>query len=156
MENGDPFPGRDVIIFVPFCVILATLVVQGLTLAPLIRWMKLHADDFEELQEESTARYLTALAGVERLDALVAAGAGGEPVRRLREELDERLGVYSRSLDGSDRPVSDNCNTSERIALDVIGAQREMLVRLRNDGVIGEEVMKRVQKELDHEESKLE
>jgi CPA1 family monovalent cation:H+ antiporter len=56
-----PFPGRDLILFITFGVILATLVVQGLTLPPVIRWFKL-TEDGEEKDEESTARYLGALA----------------------------------------------------------------------------------------------
>lgn len=154
--KGQPFPGRDIIIFVTFCVIVATLVLQGLTLAPLIRKLGLTADHQEEFIEDSTARYLIALAGVERLDALVAQGAGGKGVTRLREDLDERLSLHSRGISMETMPADPKVGIpTHRVTLEVIGAQREMLVRLRNDGVIGEEVMKRVQKELDLEESRI-
>src|SRR5204862_920613 len=55
LDNGRPFPGRDLILFLTFVVILVTLVLQGLTLPPLIRWLKIKPDRSEE-QEEHEAR----------------------------------------------------------------------------------------------------
>ena len=161
------FPHRDLILFITFGVILATLVVQGLTLPPLIRFLKLPAEaDGDE--EEVTARYLGALAAIERLDQIATgAPAGIAPeqlasgIARLRAEYDERIAYYSRRLapvpelpsagDGSMEACAVNINF-RRAALD---AERQMIVRLRDQGVIGDEVLRDVQEELDHEASRL-
>lgn len=71
---GEPLPYRGQIVVIAFCVVLVTLVLQGLTLAPLIRWLGLH-DDGEEVRELALARQAALDASVQRLDELKAAGA---------------------------------------------------------------------------------
>ena len=63
------FPGRDLVLFLTFCVIFVTLVGQGLTLQPLIRWLDIHDDGAPE-KEEIKARLLAAEAALERIDEL--------------------------------------------------------------------------------------
>jgi CPA1 family monovalent cation:H+ antiporter len=171
---------RNVIIFITFGVILVTLVGQGLTLAPLIRSLKLTADRDEEV-EEVTARHLGALAALERLNQLAAAENADMPpmVDRLRATYDERIAYYSRQLieaaelaetdqaasggaNGeesgtklAEQALVEACISNESILREALGAERRMLVKLRDDGVIGDAVMRRVQEELDLEESKL-
>src|SRR5437764_11769744 len=55
LPSGAPFPGRDLILLLTFCVIFATLVLQGLTLSPLVRWLRVVDDRITE-QEERGAR----------------------------------------------------------------------------------------------------
>jgi CPA1 family monovalent cation:H+ antiporter len=170
------FPYRDLILFITFGVILATLVVQGLTLPAIIRALRLpnepDADD-----EETTARYLGALAAIERLDHL-AAGAGGvmaerqaSGIARLRAEYDERVEYYSRRLtplsdvsasdsaggaDGtSNNGVEEACTVNLNYRREALAAERQMVVRLRDQGVIGDEVLRAVQEDLDLEASRL-
>jgi len=69
--NGAPFPGRDVVIFLTFAVILVTLVGQGLTLGPLIRWLALEPDQIEA-REEAEARLRTARVGLQQLDDIAS------------------------------------------------------------------------------------
>jgi CPA1 family monovalent cation:H+ antiporter len=166
-DGVTPFPRRDLIIFVTFGVILVTLVFQGLTLPWLIRWLRLGevvADDGDG--EEVTARYLGALAAVERLDNLAAVGAPAkERLDRLRATYDERVAYFSRQLapdDNSNGATSDAtdptalaCETGEQIEREALNAERQMIVRLRDQGVIGDEVLRRIQEELDHEETRL-
>jgi CPA1 family monovalent cation:H+ antiporter len=165
------FPDRELMLFITFGVILATLVLQGLTLPPLIRAMKLPADSDGE-DEETTARYLSALAAIERLDALLGSSsvsateqAGG--IARLRAEYDERVAYYSRRLapaaagagnaiDGPVGGIAEACTISVNVHREAITAERQMLVRLRDQGVIGDEALRTVQEELDLEESRLE
>ena len=75
-ENGDPFPNRDLITFLTFCVILVTLVGQGLLLPTVIRWLGLahtgHRERVAERAEERTARQQAIEAAIERLDQLAA------------------------------------------------------------------------------------
>src|SRR5206468_8904753 len=68
-NRGDPFPGRDLLVFLTFAVILATLVGQGLTLAPLIKWLGVRPDRHEE-REEIKARIALAEAAQLRIAQL--------------------------------------------------------------------------------------
>jgi CPA1 family monovalent cation:H+ antiporter len=166
-DGVTPFPHRDLILFITFGVILATLVVQGLTLPLIIRRLGLVGADKERDQEEITARYLGALAAVERLDNLAAVRpAAKERLQRMRAAYDERVAYFSRQLtapDGDDNGAADAerdaqvaaCETGEQIEREAIAAERQMIVRLRDQGVIGDEVLRRIQSELDHEETRL-
>ena len=167
-DGRPPFPHRDLILFITFGVILATLVLQGLTLPPLIRWLRLPAEA-DAADEETTARYLGALAAIERLDQLAAAAAGaggtGPPpnVVRLRAEYDDRLQYYRRRLarapdappDDGDGAMDAYCADAGNVRRQALAAERGMVVRLRDTGVIGDEVLRRVQEELDLEASRL-
>ena len=72
-NSGQPFPGRDLIIFLTFCIILVTLVLQGLSLAPVIRWLGIKDDGSEE-REEAKARLKSSQAALARLDQLSLEG----------------------------------------------------------------------------------
>ena len=175
---GQPFPGRDVILFVTFIVILVTLLAQGLTLPWVIRALHVREEGTDERDEEVMARYLTTLAAVERLDLLAAEGREALPpetVRRIRGEYDGRLIYYSQQLslqfggqpaapgDPSDEArraaavhVGFVCTTEGQLRREAVVAERRMLVKLRDDGTIGDEILRRVQNALDLEESRLE
>jgi Na+/H+ antiporter len=149
-------PGRDLILFITFGVILITLVFQGLTLPAVIRALGIKASADENADEEVTARYLAALAAIERLDALGARNAGAAAaLQRLRASYDDRIDYFSRMMnpDGDNALLS--CESGEEAARAAIAAQREMLIRLRDQGVIGDDVLRLVERELDHEESTL-
>ena len=171
LKTGERFPHRDLIIFITFGVILVTLVLQGLTLPAVIRWLRLEnvADAGDD--EEVMARYLAALAAVERLDTLgPAASARGQQQRerleRVRAAYDERVAYFSRRLNPAGdgpavSPAADfdpadmACETTEQMQREAIAAERQMVIRLRDQGVVGDEVLRRIQAELDHEESRL-
>ena len=170
-DNVTAFPRRDLIIFITFGVILCTLVLQGLTLPALIRWLRFDGTAGARDDEETMARYLAALAAVERLDTLAPAASargpdGRERLARVRAAYDERVAYFSRLLgndptspDGAGAaaldPATLACETTEGMEREAIAAERQMVLRLRDQGVIGDEVMRRIQSELDHEESRL-
>src|SRR5215210_1697621 len=86
--SGTPFPGRDLIIFLTFCVILATLVVQGLSLPALIRALNLEDDGTAE-REEIKGRIKVAQAALDRIDELARE-------EWVREDTAERMrGLYN-------------------------------------------------------------
>ena len=89
LSNGSPFPGRDYILFVTFCVILATLVLQGLSLPALIHRLGVMDDGLANL-EERTARLKANEAAVAYL-AEVDGQFPPELVERLRAEYDDRI-----------------------------------------------------------------
>jgi CPA1 family monovalent cation:H+ antiporter len=144
-------PYRDLLIFLGFVVILVTLVVQGLTLAPLIRRLKL-GTDHSNRDEERLARMATgkaALAAVER--AAEEGNALPEVVERIRAELGERMAAASPLAQLSD---SSHAHAT-RVRLTAVRAARDELIRLWQDGTISDEVLHHIEEELDYEESRL-
>jgi len=155
-DAGAPFPGRDLIIFLAFAVILVTLVGQGLTLGPLIDKLGLD-DDGEESHEDTLARRRVAEAALERLEEL------GEPdwispesVGRARQLFDYRQRRFGALEDGDGDNFEDRANAWRRLMYDLFDAQREALLDLRNNGAISDEIRRRVERDLDLEESRLE
>ena len=148
--TGAPFPGRGLIIVVTFIVILVTLVLQGLTLRPLINVLGLGPDDVEE-REEIEARLRTARAGVARLERLIeerpelAAAAQG-----LRERHRHRVHRYAERKQRRRHERDEREAAAYRAARDaMLDAEREELVRLRDAGVISDNVLRRIQHDLD-------
>jgi monovalent cation/hydrogen antiporter len=140
VANGRPFPARDAIIFVTFIVILVSLVAQGLSLLPLIRWLGIdRSGPGEEEKEEETARKRIEKAGVARLDQIIRRNPSLAPAaRHLRTHHVRR------------RPREDEA--ASRVRADMIAAERKELVNLRDRGVIGDDVMRVVQHDLDLEQ----
>jgi Na+/H+ antiporter len=155
-DEKTPFPHRDAIIFITFGVILITLVAQGITLPAVIRLLRLDRIHDDAADEEITARYLAALAAIERLDTLGANdAAAAAALQRARAAYDERIAYFSQLINPSGDGVLPSCDTSEEVMRQAIQAQRDMLVRLRDQGVIGDEVLRSIEQELDHEELRL-
>jgi NhaP-type Na+/H+ or K+/H+ antiporter len=91
LPGGQPFPARDLIIFLTFFVIVATLVGQGLTLAPLIRKLKV-GSDWSMADEQRQVRSAMSAAAIAAVDArLASAGAPAEWGAMLRAEIAERV-----------------------------------------------------------------
>ena len=149
--GGRPFPGRSAIIFVTFVVILITLVAQGLTLSPLVRALHLEAGGDEEETEERIARLQTAKAGVARLDDIIRDDPErADAARRLRTQHIHRLHRYQRQP--RDHDDKTEAAARNRVRADMLAAEREKLVDLRDRGVIGDDVMRVVQHDLDLEQ----
>jgi CPA1 family monovalent cation:H+ antiporter len=156
IEAGNPFPERDLIIYLTFCVILATLVLQGLTLPSLIRLLRLE-DDGAVTKEETKARIHAAEAALARLEEL----AGEDWVR---EETAERLrGLYrfrqsrfaARFDDQDDGAIERRSQDYQRLLRELLDAERRAVVELRRQGRINDEVMNLVQRDLDLEDARL-
>jgi CPA1 family monovalent cation:H+ antiporter len=156
-DGVTPFPHRDLIILISFGVILLTLVVQGLTLPLVIRLAALDEDQIEE-KEEIRARFEGVHAALTRLDSLVLLGeARPELVSEVRGEYERRARYWGARLSGGDGIETEVfCENHEAVVREVIEAQRGMVLKLRDDGVIGDDILRRIQSELDHEESLLE
>jgi Na+/H+ antiporter len=155
-DAGAPFPGRDLIIFLAFAVILVTLVGQGLTLSPLIEWFGVH-DDGEETHEDTLARRRVAEAALARLEEL------GEPewispesVGRARQLFDYRQRRFGALEDGDGDNYEERAEAWRRLMYDLYDAQREALLELRNTGAISDEVRRRVERDIDLEETRIE
>ena len=155
-DDGAPFPGRELILFLTFTVILATLVVQGLTLPFVIRGLGLEDDGIED-REDAKARIHAAEAALSRLEELV-----GEDW--VREDTAERVrGAYrfrttrfrARLDDGDDGSIESRSQDYQRLRRELLDAERQALVDLRRSGAISNEVWLRVGRDLDLEDQRL-
>ena len=153
-------PGRDLIVFLVFSTIVWTVCLEGLSLPWLLRLLGVHDDGTSE-REENKARVKAADAAVRRLEELV-----GEPW--VRDDTAERVrGMYNfrrrrfaarlgYPQEDGDEEIDGRSSDYQRLLRELLQAQREELIRLRRQGTIGDEVMRRVERDLDLEETRLE
>ena len=154
--SGVPFPRRDLIIFLTFCVILATLVVQGLSLPFLIKALGLEDDHIGE-KEETHGRIGVAEAALERLEELKEEDwVREDTAERVQGLYNHRRNRFASRFDGDPDGVEERSAAFQRLMVELLIAQRQRLIRLRDDGRIGDEVMHRIERDLDLEESRLE
>jgi monovalent cation/hydrogen antiporter len=154
--SGVPFPDRDLIIFLTFCVILATLVVQGLSLPVLIRALGLEDDRIGD-KEETHGRVSIAEAALERLDELVDEDwVREDTAERIRGLYSYRRNRFASRFEGDPEGVEERSAAYQHLMVELLGAQRLRLITMRDEGRIGDEVMHRIERDLDLEESRLE
>jgi CPA1 family monovalent cation:H+ antiporter len=156
LADGSPFPGRDLILFLTCAVIVATLVVQGLTLPTLIRWLKV-TDDGADDQEEHDARLRANQGALARLNELAQSSTlDPEVVQRIRVEYEDRirqLGI-SDSSDGH-APHRLFAPDYEHLSREILGVERQIILQLRNEHVINDDVLRRIQRDIDLAEARL-
>ena len=156
-DVGSGFPKRDLIVFLTFAVIFFTLVGQGLSLPALIRRLGVN-DGVADADEEVRARLVATNAAIEQIDAL----AGEEWTRD--ETVERMLALYeyrkrrfaARAGKIEDDGYEDRSLAYQQMVQLVLGAQRDALLRMRSGGELSNEVMNRILRELDLEESRLE
>src|SRR3984957_13439031 len=154
LSNGDPFPGRDYILFVAFCVILAPLVIQGLSLPTLIHRLGVVDDGLANL-EERTARLKANEAAVAYL-AEVDNHFSPDLVERLRAEYNDRIRQLEVSETvGGDRAAGLIAPSYQCLQQEALDVERRTIIRLRDEYVINDEVLRRIQVDLDHAEARL-
>ncbi len=159
LPDGSPFPERDLLIFLTFAVILATLVGQGLTLPLVIRRLGI-AGEGGDVHEEAHARIYLAEAAVARIERLAQEWPTHlELVDALRAQYahrSEHLGAHGdedgEPTDEAERELLEH----RQIRLAVIEAEREALLRLRESGGVTDDVFRRVERDLDLEELRME
>jgi CPA1 family monovalent cation:H+ antiporter len=158
-DAGAPLPNRDLILFITFALILVTIVGQGLTLPWLIRKLGIQEDGSEEDHEELRARLVAAEAALRCLDEVEGEGWAREDtlerMRGLYRFRQRRFKVRAGKMEDEDG-IEDRSMAYQRLIHAVSAAQREAVVQLRNNGDISSDVMHRIERELDLEESRLE
>ncbi|TLY14201.1 MAG: hypothetical protein E6K69_08040 [Nitrospirae bacterium] len=153
--TGAPFPFRAQIILMSFSVILATLVLQGLSLTPLIRAMRLEEDRGNE-QEERQAREHAATVALTRLDEVADQDwVVPEQLERMRLHYGRRLQRYAHSGAVDAEYSLEAADAFRRLRHEALTAERLALVGLRNDGTISDELLHRLEHELDVEALRL-
>jgi len=156
LPGGRPFPGRDYILFVAFAVILVTLVVQGLTLPLLIRKLRIPPDG-ETDEEERLARLQANKAALEWIDkARTNSNFSPDAVGRLHAEYDERIEQLEFCASNPDDCRGEIATPQyQRLQYEALRVERGTIIRLRNERVINDDALRRIQRDLDLAEARL-
>ncbi|WP_369035870.1 MULTISPECIES: Na+/H+ antiporter [Streptomyces] len=158
VEGGEAFPERNLVLFLTFTTVIGTLVVQGLTLPPLIRLLKLPGRDAQaETLAEANAQAQASRAAQQRLEGLLEDDRNALPpplADRLRTVLERRQNAVWERL-GAVNPVTGETvdDTYRRLSREMISAEREMFVRLRDGRYIDDEMLRTLLRRLDLEEA---
>jgi Na+/H+ antiporter len=152
--GGDRRYPRDLFLWLAFAVIIGTLLLQGATLPALAHRLRLPPDDpTEDALAEASVQHRAGRAALERLDGL-ADGAPPEVVERLRRLVEGRNNSAWERLGADGRETPSQAYVRLRRAM--LEAERDVFRLARDEGRLDEDVLKRVQHELDLEESSLE
>jgi Na+/H+ antiporter len=160
VDGGGTFPERNLIIFLTFSVILGTLLLQGFTLPPLIQALGL--DDVDEVLEleELSARQRAAEAALGRLEELTGEEwVMEDTAERVRGAYAYRHRRFSARIDDGDGQSAiyeQRSESFQRLTRELLEAQRLVLIRMRDDGEINDDVLRTLERELDLEDSRLE
>jgi CPA1 family monovalent cation:H+ antiporter len=146
-DGVPPFPHRDLILFTAFSVVLGTLVLQGMTLRPLMSYLRL-ADDGSVDREVRLARVETLRAAV----AVLHSAPDGESATLLRRRFELRLRHAEAELVGGPHEAAsapgELSNDADRLRAAMV-AQRRRLSTLRSSGTIGDDAFHQIEEELD-------
>jgi CPA1 family monovalent cation:H+ antiporter len=156
IQDGSPFPGRELILFLTFMVILATLVVQGLSLSLVIRWLGIKDDGVME-REEREARLKANQAALARLNEIAEReSAKGDALQRLRVEYEDHIRqVEGAEPESAGTPLRLFSSEYERLSYEALQIESRTIIKLRDEDVINDEVLRRIQRDIDLAEARL-
>ncbi|WP_406351164.1 Na+/H+ antiporter [Streptomyces sp. NBC_01635] len=156
--DGSDFPQRNLLLFLTFTTVIGTLVVQGLTLPPLIHLLKMPGRDIQaETLAEANAQAQASRVAEQRLDELLSDERNALPAPladRLRTVLERRRNAVWERL-GQTNPVTGESvdDTYRRLSREVISAERDVFVRLRDARYLDDEMLRTLLRRLDLEEA---
>ena len=151
--DGHPFPGRGLVIFLTFCIILSTLVFQGMSLPWIIRWLGIKPVRSEK--GERDARLKIGHAALARLNRLAEEpGVNEAAIQRLTAIYQERVNHLTDDVAAALGWSPDHARliATRRLWLDALEAERSELVKLRREHQIDEELMHQIEHEIDLDE----
>jgi CPA1 family monovalent cation:H+ antiporter len=155
LPNGQPFPGRNLILLLTFCVIFGTLILQGLSLSPLIRWLKVVDDRISE-KEERNARLKANEAALARLEEMKSAShIRPETVERLRTEYADRIRQLQNEPSHPENEPGLFSADFEELAREALQTERQIIIRLRNEERLDNLAFRRIQRDIDIAEARL-
>jgi monovalent cation/hydrogen antiporter len=157
LANGSPFPRRNEILILTFAVILVTLVIQGLSLPRLLRWLNFPDDDAERAEEQRARETVASVA----LQFLASTTKEDEIHRRAVRHLQDIYRNRAEGLDLADEARQHSSETTylnqiDSLNRELVRLQRSALINLRDRGTISDGVLRRFQILLDLEEARLE
>jgi CPA1 family monovalent cation:H+ antiporter len=155
LPTGEPFPGRNLILLLTFCVIFGTLVLQGLTLSPLVGWLRI-VDDRVTDKEERLARLKANEAALARLNTMETLNRTNlQAVERLRSEYTDRI-TQLRTKGPQEEAVTSLFSPDfEQLARDALQIERDTVIQLRNEEAISDRALHRIQRDIDLAEARL-
>ena len=156
VANGHPFPGYNAIVFITFCVIFATLVLQGLSLLPLIKWLGIKGGENLE-EQEIDVRVAALRAGVAGLRALES-GFDSVDEWEVQGRIVAEYAYRISHLEGhasQTHPESDGSRIDHRLQTVALRAERREITRLRERGEIPDEIFRRIEYDLDLADERL-
>ena len=156
IKPGVPFPGRDLILFLTFVVIFVTLVLQGLSLPPLIRWLGIE-DDGKGEREERAARLKANQAALARLNEMGERDpTRADALQRLRVEYEDHILQLKAAAPGrAGKSVRLFSAEYERLSQEALQEERKTILQLRNDSAISDEGLREIQRDIDLAEARL-
>ncbi len=161
VASGAPFPDRDLILFLTYVVILVTLVVQGLTLPALIRRLGVTEDPSGAQAAEARARELAARAALDRIAELEAeAWLREDTAERVRAQYEYRRRRWAARAGGDaggdgDGAYEARTDAYKRLIGELVAAQRATVLGLGARGDLDAEAVRRIERDLDLEQSRL-
>jgi Na+/H+ antiporter len=158
LDSGAAFASRELIVYLAVAVIFVTLVGQGLTLPTLVKRLGLSSTE-PWAPDEAIARLAAAQAALDRLDELEASDTPipENALARLRELYQARFArcVSALSGDGAEVPLENPLTGYRRLRSNLIETERDVLLGMRNDGRIKQDLFRRLQRDLDLDEARL-
>ncbi len=148
------FPNRDMIIFLTFCVIFVTLVLQGMTMRRLIRWLGVKEDD-KHAREEEAARVRISSSVIEHIEENYSLTLSEAVLNQIKSKYEIRI-QRIRKDSTEQRMTPEQISEFHRIQQELLAREREFILNMRKEGKISDEVLRKVEYELDLEEARLE
>lgn len=151
-----PFPHRDLIIFLTFCVIFVTLVLQGLSLPIIIKWLGLGNQQYEIIEEANARKQVAEIALKKLREFEKSDGVTEKFIERIREEYEDRL-KHAARLANQDTSSEDELHNRAFVKLqkEVLSTERKALLQMHYRGAVSNEVMRRILHDIDIEASRL-
>lgn len=156
MDNGEPFPGRELIIFLTYCVIFSTLVLQGFTLPWMVRRAGISSPDGDGMRE-AQARIILLTESLELIDDLIAKDPDSSNIKShlmLRELYQTRLD-HMNLLFGEDTKEPQNMAGNAEFIFRMFAFERRRVIELRDQGFIDESIRRRITHDIDTEEMRM-
>lgn len=152
ITSTQPFPNRNLIIFLTFCVIFSTLVIQGLTLRPLIKWLGIRGDG-SEIEHEHKARLKIASSVIEHIEENYSLALHDEVLNQIKTKYEIR--IQRMRNEGTAKLTKEQIDQLHDIQKSLLSMERQLILSLRRDGSITDEILRKLEYELDLEETRL-
>lgn len=158
LDNGTPFPHRNLIIYLSFCVIVSTLVLLGLTLPWVIRKLKLEPHSIVAEEYDIRTKIVTAaISHIEENLSLVS----DELLQNIKSKYEVKYNRLQKTdlpanYFGNGQKLPENIfNQFSKMQIDLISVERKELQQLHRYGKASEEILRKIERELDLEETRL-
>ncbi|MRG43524.1 Na+/H+ antiporter [Chitinophaga sp. SYP-B3965] len=160
MDNKEPFPLRNLILFITFVVIFVTLVVQGFTLPLLVKWIKIEEIDpiLPEDEQDAGIQLRLKQAALERLNSHYTLEImENELVGFLKKNLENDIAVTSQRLESLEclDTEQEEKELYNKVLLDIYAVQRQELFKLRKEKYFSDEEIRKMEMQLDWDELKI-